>query len=88
MPSKTKSGKFIISANEVGTYSVCPESWRLKAIAKVKRSRVESIESGDLLHSEWAEDYEEALWLTQSVRSIFLLIAVMILLYLVAFGFR
>ena len=74
-------GRFIISAGEVGSYTVCPEAWRRKRIQKVKRSDSESMTTGEQLHRAWAEGFDEAVYLSRAMRLVLLLIALSIVLY-------
>jgi type IV secretory pathway component VirB8 len=55
-----RTGKFIISAGEVGSYTVCPESWRLQYVEKVNSDKSELSIEGDKLHEDWAARYEKA----------------------------
>jgi hypothetical protein len=83
MARKTDYGKFIISAGEIGAYTVCPEAWRLGTVQKVKSSLPKSAKDGKTLHEDWARKYSEAAYFTKSVRIIVALMAATIILYLV-----
>lgn len=82
MAKQNSDGKYIISAGEVGSYAVCPEAWRLKTIVGVERSRRDSVEVGHRLHSEWARNFDEALYLGKSVKLVVFLIALAIALHI------
>jgi hypothetical protein len=58
MPRKSDSGKFIISASEVGSFVVCPEAWRLKEIEKCIAKRHQDSPDGTEKHSEWAKNLD------------------------------
>ena len=74
-------GRFIISAGEVGSYTVCPEAWWLKCIQKVKRTDSQSMTTGEELHRAWAEGFDEAVYLSRGIRLVLLLIALSVILY-------
>ncbi len=61
MAKKSAYGRYIISAGEVGAYTVCPEAWRLKMVENVKGSYSELSTEGMRLHQEWAKTCSEAL---------------------------
>ena len=82
MARQSNSGKTIISAGEIGAYTVCPEAWRLKNIDRVKIIHANSVEKGDALHKEWARNFSEAEQLSKWVRIIIYLIAVTILVFI------
>ncbi|NBU72804.1 MAG: hypothetical protein EBS53_15405, partial [Bacteroidetes bacterium] len=66
MARKNIDGKFIISAGEVGTYTVCPESWRLKTIDRRRSAPLhkEASRQGMKLHDIWSKAHEEVIFLT------------------------
>lgn len=74
MPRKNRDGKFIISAGEIGAYTVCPEAWRLQMLEGVVGADRENSVQGQKLHKEWAEKYGEALFLSKGVKIIMLLL--------------
>jgi hypothetical protein len=86
MARKNDLGKFILSAGEIGAYTVCPEAWRLKAIDKVRGMHVESVTRGRELHEKWARDYDEALFLARNVKLMVLLIALAAVIYIILQG--
>lgn len=69
MKKSKLTGKFIISAGEVGAFSVCAESWRLRTF-KPKPSTEASPSSrmGRRLHDEWVMNYEDSIALTKGSR--------------------
>jgi hypothetical protein len=81
MARKNSFGKFILSAGEVGSYTVCPESWRLKVIEQRKGSKIHANASreGMKLHALWTKGHEEVIFLTYGAR---VLIAMVLLLLL------
>lgn len=82
MARRNKFGKYIISAGEVGSYTVCPESWRLTEIEHVKAKRSSVSKLGRQLHRDWASDYDQALFVTRGLRLIVLLILAAIAFYI------
>lgn len=75
--------RFIISAGEIGIYTVCPESWKLRVIEGRSGEKCESIQLGSELHNEWAHDHEEAIFFDKGIRLIVLLAALAIIIALV-----
>ena len=72
----SKDGKAIITAGEVGSFTVCPEAWRLTAV-KRRRPLVESsVTQGQAKHEEWVEGCDESLYLARSARLIVLLLLI------------
>jgi hypothetical protein len=82
MARKTEYGKYIISAGEVGAYTVCPESWRLRNVEQVRTSRETSSTDGRLLHQEWAKAYEEFVYLGRKAHLIVVLLVTAAVVYL------
>ena len=82
MARKSEYGKYIISAGEVGEYVVCPEAWRLKMVEGKKSFDREKSRLGAELHKQWAEDYDEAMFLTRGVKIIATLVIFAIVLFL------
>lgn len=66
------NGRVVIAAGEVGEYTVCPESWRLRMVAKVSRERSKERVEGLKLHQEWAKNYDESQHLIRQVRLLLL----------------
>lgn len=81
MVRRLKDGRIIFSAGEIGEYTVCPEAWRLKFLEKVETIERDEASAGIRLHDEWAKEYEAALYLSRGVRSVFLLIAIVLLTF-------
>ena len=79
MAHLSKDGRFIISAGEVAAYTVCPESWRLRTVAKVSTSNEANIAKGKELHKKWVENFDESLYLARNARLV-------LLLFLIALG--
>ena len=75
-------GRPVLSAGEIGAYTVCPESWRLRAMDKRKGERSERVERGQVLHREWSERIEASHWLERSVRMVAALLITAILMFL------
>lgn len=80
----SKSGRYIISAAEVGSFVVCQEAWRLKELGPRNFNRsAKSIEGGKL-HRNWASQIEEVNFLSHSAKMIVLLILVAIMFQLLS----
>jgi hypothetical protein len=82
MARKTEYGKYILSAGEVGAYTVCAESWRLRNVEQVRTSRETSSTDGRLLHQEWAKTYEEFVYLGRKTHLIVVLLVTAAVVYL------
>ena len=82
MARKSSSGRYIISAAEVGSFVVCQEAWRLREISKVKSTKDQSVYEGGKLHQDWASRFDEASYLSQAVRVILLLMLLAIFFHL------
>ena len=74
MARLTTSGRHILSASEIGSYTVCPESWRLKEIERVKLRNSERFAQGEMMHEQWASTYGESVYLVRSMRIIIALV--------------
>ena len=81
MARKTEYGSFIISANEVGAYTVCPEAWRLRVVAGVRPNIPETVNQGQKLHSAWAKNIDEILWFTRAIKIFIGLLLLALLVY-------
>lgn len=81
MAKKTEFGKFILSAGEIGAYTVCPEAWRLTAIEKVDTLKSENVVLGIDMHKRWAKGYDEAVYFAREVKLLVLLVGVAVLLH-------
>lgn len=82
MARKNAYGKYILSAGEIGAYTVCPEAWRLNQLDEVEAEVSPRAKAGNRLHQEWAEGYEEAAYLNRHFRLIILLILLAISIYI------
>lgn len=82
MATKTDYGKFILSAGEIGAYTVCPESWRLSTVEKVDTLKSENVKLGIAMHKRWAKDYDEALYFAREVKLLIVLVGLAVLLHL------
>lgn len=74
MPRKSDSGKYIISASEVGSFVVCPEAWRLKELEKCMSQRHTNSPDGSEKHSEWAQNLDYYRFLQRAWPHIILLL--------------
>jgi hypothetical protein len=82
MARKTEYGKYILSAGEIGAYTVCPEAWRLSAIEKVDTLKDKSVVLGIDMHKRWAKTYDEAVYFAREVKLLVLLVGLAIVLHL------
>lgn len=79
MPRVNQDGKYILSAGEVGIFTICPESWRLRVIEKKKGEQDETVELGSTLHEAWAKNNEELDFFRRGVRALLVLISMAII---------
>lgn len=84
MARKTELGTYILSAGEIGAYTVCPEAWRLSTVERVKSQQSGNVEKGHELHRQWASTYDEALALSRRIRAVVLLLVLTIAVYLLS----
>lgn len=86
MPHRSKDGKVIIPAGEVGAYVVCPESWRLRYIENVaphgSASAQAGVKAGADQHRSWVEKYDQTVSLDRYLRFTVLLLLFAVLLFL------
>lgn len=82
MARPNKDGKMIISASEVGTYVVCPESWRLRTVLKAESAKPFSVEKGEALHDQWSDEYNELLTFQRFIRIIGMLLVLALAVFL------
>ena len=87
MAHRNGYGRYILSAGEIASYTVCPEAWRLREIQHVDSLYVDTIKKGKDLHHQWAAGVNEAMFLTWSVRLILLLITLVLLVFVATFSF-
>lgn len=74
MPRKNEYGKYILSAGEIGSFTVCPESWRLRYVDRKKKSAPdESVAIGERLHVAWAEEHDKLSRMLRATRIVLLL---------------
>ncbi|MEN9845332.1 MAG: hypothetical protein RIS36_479 [Pseudomonadota bacterium] len=66
--TKGPDGQHIIAAGEVGAFSVCPMSWKLKWIDKERGRQELSTVLGQQLHQDWSSIFEESLILGRWIR--------------------
>ncbi len=60
MATQQRDGSFIIAAGEVGAYTVCPESWKLKWIDRERPAAgAASTKRGLELHQRWSDLFDE-----------------------------
>jgi hypothetical protein len=83
MAKKTEFGKYILSAGEIGAYTVCPEAWRLSAVEKVDTLKSKNVVLGIDMHKRWAKGYDEAVYFRREVKLLIILVAVAVVLHLI-----
>ena len=72
----------ILSASEIGSFTVCAESWRLRRLARARRTEAESQKRGAALHQSWADSFD----LSFSLRTWARILLWLILLGLVSYA--
>ena len=80
MARKSLYGKFILSAGEIGSYTVCPEAWRLTSMRSKKNSASKNSKVGEELHRTWASDNDEVIFLTKGAKLVIFLIILTLLI--------
>ena len=81
MARKDEYGRIILSAGEIGAFTVCPESWRLKTVKRIRVKAQRSASTGKELHSQWAKSFEDAVYFSHSIKLILIMIILVIALY-------
>lgn len=81
MPKKSKSGQYILTAGEIATYSLCPESWRLQYLESVNTEDSKRTKKGIALHEDWNKDLKDINFLSFSTRLVFYLILLTIFVF-------
>lgn len=81
MARKNEYGHYILSAGEIASYSVCPQSWKLNYIDETKSLYTPSIQEGNKLHKEWTKEVDEAMYFTRTSTGLKYLIFVLIILF-------
>ena len=82
MATTGPDGQHIIAAGEVGAYTVCPMSWKLKWVDQEKARQVASASLGQVLHQDWSTVFEESLLLTKWVRYLVVMLMTALLVFL------
>lgn len=82
MATKRPDGQHIIAAGEVGAFSVCPMSWKLKWIDKERGKEESSVALGQQLHQDWSVIFEESLVLGRWIRYLAVLITTAAVVFL------
>lgn len=89
MPQLSPNGKYILSAGEIASYTVCPEAWRLVSVVKIRPvGAKESEELGQELHQEWAALYDQSVFLKRGARLILILTMLALGAFLIIEQFR
>lgn len=83
MARKNEYGKYILSAGEIASYTVCPEAWRLKMVENANSIYIDNVKKGRELHQEWSADLDDAIFFTKGTTLILLLISLAILVFLI-----
>ena len=82
MATKGPDGQHIIAAGEVGAFSVCAMSWKLKWIDKERGNEESSVALGQQLHQDWSGIFEESLVLGRWIRYLAVLITTAAVVFL------
>jgi CRISPR/Cas system-associated exonuclease Cas4 (RecB family) len=81
--TKSADGKHIIAAGEVGVFSVCPQSWKLKSVDRERPvEKKKDAELGKYLHKHWSSVFEESLVLSKWIRYLAVLVCTALAIFL------
>jgi hypothetical protein len=84
MARRRNTGKFTISAGEVGQFVYCQESWRLRHHTKSKESISQREQSdrrsGSDLHTTWSSNLDQAAHLGEGLRFLVALVITMVVI--------
>jgi len=83
MAHKNIYGKIILSAGEIGSYTTCPEAWRLEVVERIRPQLTPQVQQGEDMHKEWASDFDQAIYFTRSIRLIIFLIIISVLFFVI-----
>ncbi|MDZ4785485.1 MAG: hypothetical protein SGJ02_05350 [bacterium] len=78
MPRQNRDGKFILSASEIGSFTVCPESWRLRTVQHKESKHSDRVEIGQEMHAAWSAKYDEHLFLIRAARIVLALLVLVL----------
>jgi cell division protein FtsX len=81
-------GKYILSAGEIATYTVCPESWRLSKEEETTIIHTKGIDEGIRLHKEWKKTLDEANKFSRSIILLIILFILTVLFFAIRFSVR
>ncbi len=83
MATRSADGKHILAAGEVGVFSVCPQSWKLKSVDRERPlGKRQDVELGKHLHKHWSSVFEESLILSKWIRYLAALVCTALALFL------
>ena len=82
MPRKNANGKYVISAGDVASFTVCPMSWALEQQG-AKKDFGSASKEGVKLQKEWKRSFSDAVFFTRSVNLILALIILVVLILVV-----
>ncbi len=82
---RRSDGKYILSAGEIASYTVCPEAWRLSREQAVTPLHVKSVEEGSRLHKEWTRSMQDAAYFSRGVRLILMMAFLSVAFFLIHF---
>ena len=88
MPRKNQFGKYILSAGEISTYTVCPEAWRLAHIEQKDSNTDTKVSEGSKVHDQWSSDVQTAVSLARHKILIVILIGLLVVFYLLRYSIR
>lgn len=77
---RRNSGRFIISAGEVGQFVFCPESWKIRELGNYKEQKSQNSVIGTKMHEEWSEQLDYASNLAEGLRFLLALVITTIII--------
>ncbi|RIL06775.1 MAG: hypothetical protein DCC75_10590 [Proteobacteria bacterium] len=81
MTQESAKKPIILSAGEIGSYTVCPESWRLRVIERRRVEALPASSEGRKLHRLSVQKYDQASHLLTKVKILLALLGTAIVLY-------
>ena len=80
---KQSQEDYSLTAKEIATYIVCPESWRLRFIAKkINSDSNEKPAELKKQYRDWLQDFDAARKLTWASRTIIFLMILIVIVYI------
>ena len=89
MAKRNEFGKYIISANEIATYVVCPQAWYINnqdsIILKKSDYQIKKSKASSEIQDSWIKNFKDAVFFTRSTVFIIVLMVVTFLFLLIRF---